>query len=102
MSNRNKLFGISAADTQHLLAAMRDDGDKAQNVGGRTARAPIAPEWLQFESLPGYAEIRVLLAFATKLALMTLFTFVMTVWLRIPPALAAKHCSISPATTIWG
>lgn len=73
MNNAKKLFGISATDTQRLLAAMRNGGDKSDGVSGRTARPSIAPEWLQFDSLPGYTEIRVHQAVAQKIGLGDVF-----------------------------
>ena len=71
-----KLFGMSAADKARLLSAMRrSQGSEATSAAeqGRTARMPIAPEWLRFDSLPGYTEIRVQQAVAKQAGLEDIF-----------------------------
>lgn len=76
MSTDRKLFGMSAADKTRLLAAMRRNRDEAaipRAEEGRAARCPIAPEWLRFDSLPGYAEIRVQQAVAKQAGLEDIF-----------------------------
>lgn len=74
MSDGKKLFGISSADKERLLAAMRQGrGSAPVATAGRSARTPVASEWLSFESLPGYAEIRVQQAVAQKIGLDDLF-----------------------------
>jgi len=75
MSTGKKLFGISAADKARLLTAMRRNNETAvsKQEEGRTARVSIAPEWLRFDSLPGYTEIRVQQAVARQAGLEDLF-----------------------------
>lgn len=74
MSDGKKLFGISGADKERLLAAMRQGGGGAPvATTERTARTPVAPEWLSFESLPGYAELRVQQAVVQTIGLDDLF-----------------------------
>ena len=72
MSDEKKRFGMSLADKERLLAAMRGhpvpDSDH-----GRTARHRIPPEWLRFDTLPGYAEIRVQQAVARQAGLDDIF-----------------------------
>ncbi|MBQ3681546.1 MAG: aminotransferase class I/II-fold pyridoxal phosphate-dependent enzyme [Succinimonas sp.] len=63
-----KRFGMSRADKERLLAAMRGQVP-AQAPEGRTARRQIAPELLRFDTLPGYTEIQVQKAVAREIGL---------------------------------
>ncbi|MBE6442454.1 MAG: hypothetical protein E7022_09130, partial [Desulfovibrio desulfuricans] len=58
MSDGKTRFGMSRADKERLLAAMRGQPVPGPDHG-RTARRHIAPELLRFDTLPGYTEIRV-------------------------------------------
>lgn len=78
MSGSKKLFGISTADKQRLLAAMRhnaetEDSPASMPEQGRAAHIQVSPELLRFDSLPGFVEIRVQQAVARQTGLEEIF-----------------------------
>lgn len=72
MSDGKTRFGMSRADKERLLAAMRGQPVPGPDHG-RTARRHIAPELLRFDTLPGYTEIRVQQAVARQAGLGEVF-----------------------------
>ena len=68
MSENKKRFGMSKADKERLLAAMRSQTPAAPEQR-RTARRIIAPELLRFDTMPEYTEIQVQKAVAKQLGL---------------------------------
>jgi 8-amino-7-oxononanoate synthase len=68
MSEVKKRFGISREEKQRLLAAMRGQ-TPVKAVQSRTAQRSIPQEWLRFDTLPGYTEIKVQKAVARQAGL---------------------------------
>ena len=87
MSEIKKRFGISREDKARLLAAMRGQ-NAAAAVQSRTASRQIPKEWLQFDTLPGYTEIRVQKAVAKQ-------TGLEDVYYALHDGMATNHTSIA-------
>lgn len=87
MNEDKKRFGMSKADKERLLAAMRSQTPVAPEQR-RTARRIIAPELLRFDTMPEYTEIQVQKAVGKQLGLDD-------VYYMLHDGLATNHTSIN-------
>jgi 8-amino-7-oxononanoate synthase len=87
MSEVRKRFGISREEKERLLAAMKSRTPAAAPVKSRAAVRQIPPEWLRFDTMPGYTEIRVQKAVASQAGLED-------VYYVLHDGLATSHTSI--------